>query len=62
MHFLANDGASATPRQMGTVGLSFRGLDAAGICARSSHLAHEDNLGVIAVTLVVDYGHLQLDR
>ncbi|WP_293907624.1 hypothetical protein [Phenylobacterium sp.] len=50
---------TAKPTSQGNIGqmaAAFQGLDSPQAFARSPYLAHDANLGIIAVTLVVDYG------
>jgi hypothetical protein len=57
LRLLPNDGAKRdTSGQLGQLGLGFRGLDRPQAFTRSPYLAYDGKIGVIAVTLVVDYG------
>jgi hypothetical protein len=57
LRFLQGDGAKRdTSGMFGQQGAAFRVLDRPQAFARSPYIAHDGDLGVIAVTLVVDYG------
>ncbi len=57
VHFLQGDTAKRdTSGMFGQPMTAFRGLDRPQAFGRSPYIAHDGKLGIIAVTLVVDYG------
>ena len=57
VHFLQGDKSRRdTSGLKGQASQTFRGLDRPQAFARSPYLAHDGNVGIIAVTLVIDYG------
>ena len=57
LYFLQGDSAKRdTSGTMGENMMMFRGLDRPEAFTRSAYIAHDAHLGIIAVTLVVDYG------
>ncbi len=57
VHFLQSDGAKRdTSGKKGELATAFRAFDRPQAFTRSPYLAHDAKLGIIAVTLVIDYG------
>ena len=57
LYFLRSDTAKADSQgNLNKVAASFQGFDSPQAFQRSPYLAHDGKIGVIAVTLVVDYG------
>ncbi len=57
LYFLRSDTAKGdTQGDLSGLGQSFQGFDAPQAFKRSPYLAHDGKIGVIAVTLIVDYG------